>query len=113
MKKIWVWSALGVVAIAVLTIWVSMPVKADGGTQIFAPARFALTEAEINVAQLQGTSSSLQKVMFKIDTATGQVWALQLAVQGPNNPSVVSASWVPVANQSVQTPAPQNWNTGL
>ena len=70
--------------------------------------RYALVEGEIDVAQLQqGGRNSEQKVMLKIDTTTGQVWVLQLSVNGPNDPTVRSAVWAPVANDGSFNPAGQ------
>ncbi len=70
----------------------------DGDSQVFSPARFALVEANINVAMLQpgGSGSNQQRVLTRLDTRTGQVSILQLTVNGPGNPTVQSAVWAPV-----------------
>ena len=93
----------GVAAFVLLTVGIltSLPARADNNanSQLYPNGRYALVEGEIDVAQLQqGGRNSEQKVMLKIDTTTGQVWVLQLSVNGPNDPTVRSAVWAPVAN---------------
>ena len=51
-----------------------------------------------------------QKVMFKVDTTTGQVWVLQLGIVAPNDPTVNSAVWAPVSNSGGFTPFGQGGN---
>ena len=102
----------GVAAFVLLTVGIlpSLPARADNNanSQLYPNGRYALVEGEIDVAQLQqGGRNSEQKVMLKIDTTTGQVWVLQLSVNGPNDPTVRSAVWAPVANDGSFNPAGQ------
>ena len=101
-----------VAAFVLLTVGIltSLPARADNNanSQLYPNGRYALVEGEIDVAQLQqGGRNSEQKVMLKIDTTTGQVWVLQLSVNGPNDPTVRSAVWAPVANDGSFNPAGQ------
>ena len=62
-------------------------------TQAFTPNRFALEAAEVNVKQLRPEGKCRQKMLFKIDTLTGQVWVLQVSSIGQVNPHVTEAAW--------------------
>ena len=94
----------GVAAFVLLTVGIltSLPARADNNanSQLYPNGRYALVEGEIDVAQLQQGGR-------KIDTTTGQVWVLQLSVNGPNDPTVRSAVWAPVANDGSFNPAGQ------
>ena len=72
-------------------------------TQNYAPARFALELAEINVTMQQPYGDNTQKMLFKINTTTGEVWALQMSTIGKTSPQILSAGWVKVVN-SLQMP---------
>ena len=107
-----VWTiALTATATAVVLIIMFFPARAQSAptTQGFQPARFALETAEINVNMLQSSGDNTQKVLFKINTATGEVWALQMATTSMVNPQITSASWVrvqpnpPMRNNLFQT----------
>ncbi len=93
---------------AVATVIAFYPARltAQGGqtTQAFAPNRFALEAAEVNVKNLQPSGRNRQKMLFKIDTLTGQVWVLQVSATGDVDPRVTEAAWKKVAN----APPPQN-----
>lgn len=115
MKKILVVAAVAAVALLAVGIYTSLPAQADnsGNSQLFTPGRYALVEGEINVATLSqpgGRNSNEQKVMFKVDTTTGQVWVLQLGIVAPNDPTVNSAVWAPVSNSGGFTPFGQGGN---
>ena len=74
-------------------------------TQAFAPSRFALEAAEVNVKQLQPSGKNRQKMLFKIDTVTGQVWVLQVSATGDVDPYVTEAAWKKVESAlPAQTP---------
>ena len=74
-------------------------------TQTFAPSRFALEAAEVNVKQLQPSGKNRQKMLFKIDTVTGQVWVLQVSATGDVDPYVTEAAWKKVESAlPAQTP---------
>ena len=63
-------------------------------TQTYTPARFAVAAAEIHVANLQNSELACQrKILFKLDSATGEVSILQMSVRGNNDPTVLSAVW--------------------
>ena len=71
-------------------------------TQEFVPARYALLEASVNVSSVLNSGNfdqGIQKTVLKIDTRTGQVWVLQLAVNGVGDPTVCSAVWAKVQDQ--------------
>lgn len=98
------WMIPGSIAAAALLgggLLVSLPTQADNNenSQLYPSGRFALVEGEINVAAIQEGTGNTQKVMFKIDSATGQIWVLQLCINGKNDPTVRSAVWAPVLNQ--------------
>ena len=99
---------------AALGVYSAIPAKAgNGGTQIFTPARYALLQGELNVSMLQenpdvnGNDGSMQKAVFRIDTVTGEVWVLQLAIAAWNQPGVTSASWAPIADSGAIQPNQQ------
>ena len=86
--------------------------EAGNGTQSFTPARYALTDAEIDVSiSVPNGPVKEQKVMFKLDTVTGDVWVLQLSVQGQNEPAFAAANWVKVQPGSIP-PGMNNNNQG-
>lgn len=67
-------------------------------TQNFSPARFALAAAEINIANPQSPGiSTTQKALFRIDSVTGEVSVLQMAVRGNNDPTIQSAVWAKIS----------------
>lgn len=85
--------------------------SADNGTQVFSPARYALTDAEIDVSvSVPNGPVQEQKVMFKLDTVTGDVWVLQLTVNGQNDPTFAAANWVKVQHGSIKQPSNGNNN---
>ena len=115
MKKILIVAAVAVVALLAAGVYTSLSARADssGNSQLFTPGRYALVEGEINVATLSqngGRNADEQKVMFKVDTVTGQVWVLQLGIVAPNDPTVNSAVWAPVSNSGGFTPFGQGGN---
>ena len=89
-------------ATAVLLVVTFFPARAQSATttQTFQPARFALETAEINVNLLQASGNNRLKMLFKINTATGEVWTLQLSANSTVNPQIISASWVRVQPQA-------------
>ena len=71
-------------------------------TQEVVPARYALLEASVNVSSVLNSGNfdqGIQKTVLKIDTRTGQVWVLQLAVNGVGDPTVCSAVWAKVQDR--------------
>ena len=81
-----------------------IPISSEAGnsTQTFTPARYALTDAEIDVSiAVPHGPVKEQKVMFKLDSVTGDVWVLQLTVTGQNDPSFAAANWVKVQHGAV------------
>ena len=95
MKK-WYWAGSAVLAAAGLAVcFYPAGSRADSTTQVFTPARYALSSAEIDVSiSVPNGPVQEQKVMFKMDTVTGDVWVLQLSVQGQNDPAFAAANWV-------------------
>lgn len=111
MKKLMILSGVAAALLMGAGVLISLPAQADNNenSQLYPNGRFALVEGEINVAAIQqGGQGNEQKVMFKLDTTTGQVWVLQLSVNGLNDPTVRSAVWAPVANQGAFNPAGQD-----
>lgn len=91
----------GVIAVSVFPA----STAAESGTQVFTPARYALTDAEIDVSvSVPNGPVQEQKVMFKLDTVTGDVWVLQLTVNGQNDPTFAAANWVKVQHGSINPP---------
>lgn len=86
--------------------------QGGGSTQGFEPSRYALLAAEMNVSDvINSDGSNMQKCVFKMDTRTGEVWMLQAAVNGPQDPTVRSAVWARVANSGTFFPnGPQGNN---
>ena len=74
-------------------------------TQSFRAGRFALETAEVSVKMLQPYGSNTQKMLFKVDTVTGDVWTLQVSTRSHVNPEIQSANWV-----KVQLAAPPQTN---
>lgn len=69
------------------------------GSQGYIPARFALIQGSLSVSNIVnsgGTSHNVQQCILKLDTRTGDVWVLQLAVNGSGDPTVRSAVWAKV-----------------
>jgi hypothetical protein len=54
---------------------------------------------------LQPYGSNTQKMLFKVDTVTGDVWTLQVSTRSHVNPEIQSANWV-----KVQLAAPPQTN---
>jgi len=107
MRKLMILGSVAAAALLGTGLLVSLPARADNNenSQLYPAGRFALVEGEINVATAQeGSQSNSQKVMLKVDTATGQVWVLQLCISGSNDPTVRSAAWAPVLNQGTFNP---------
>lgn len=76
-------------------------------TENYASARYALIEAEINISNVMnsgGLSNNVQKSLFKLDTVTGRVWVLQLALNGTGDPTVRSAVWAQVQDSGIFFP---------
>lgn len=97
------------VAAALAAAAVAYAVKthgSDGNSQLFAPARYSLVAAEVDAAMLCGENGSndCRKAVFKLDSATGEVWVLQLSVMGGDYAQVTSASWYPVRRKAAATP---------
>ena len=102
MKKLMILGGVAAVALLGAGLLVSLPAHADNNTnsQLYPAGRYALVEGQINIATVQQSGqNNTQKVMLKIDTATGQIWVLQLCVSSSNDPTVRSAVWAPVLNQ--------------
>ena len=98
---------LAATAGAVLTVIIFFPARAQAQgpatTQSYIPARYALETAEINVNMQQPYGNNTQKMLFKLNTATGEVWVMQLSTISITNPQILSAGWVKVV-KNVQTP---------
>ena len=94
-------------AFAVIAVIAFFPARAQSAqtTQTFRDGRFALETAEISVKMLQPYGSNTQKMLFKVDTVTGDVWALQVSTRSHVNPEIQSANWV-----KVQLNAPSQTN---
>ena len=74
-------------------------------TQNYQPAAFALFAAEINVSSLDlGNTRPQQKVLARLNTATGEVAILQLMITGPGRGQIASAGWYPVAESVEPSP---------
>lgn len=89
-------------AAAAVLLFVRHLAAENTSTQEFAPARYALLEASVNVSSVLNSGAfdrGVQKTVLKIDTRTGQVWVLQLAVNGVGDPTVCSAVWAKVQEQ--------------
>ena len=89
-------------AAAAVLLFVRHLAAGNTSTQEFAPARYALLEASVNVSSVLNSGAfdrGAQKTVLKSDTRTGQVWVLQLAVNGVGDPTVCSAVWARVQDQ--------------
>ena len=97
-------------AFAVIAVIAFFPARAQSAqtTQTFRAGRFALETADVSVKMLQPYGSNTQKMLFKLDTVTGDVWALQVSTRSHVNPEIQSANWV-----KVQLPVPPQTNTFL
>ncbi|MBR2909975.1 MAG: hypothetical protein IKC05_00060 [Lentisphaeria bacterium] len=94
-----VWTLiLTAVLASVLVVIVFFPARAQSAqtTQAFRAGRFALETAEVSVKMLQPYGNNTQKMLFKVDTVTGDVWALQVSTRSHVNPEIQSANWVKV-----------------
>ena len=92
----------GLLAAAAVLLFIRHLAAESASTQEFTPARYALLEASVNVSAVLnsgGFNQGVQKTVLKIDTRTGQVWVLQLAVNGVGDPTVCSAVWARVQDQ--------------
>ncbi len=94
-------------AFAVIAVIAFFPARAQSAqtTQTFRGGRFALETAEVSVKMLQPYGTNTQKMLFKVDTVTGDVWALQVSTRSHVNPEIQSANWV-----KVQLNAPSQTN---
>jgi len=86
-------ATLGAAATVIAFYPARLTAQGSQTTQAFAPNRFALEAAEVNVKNLQPSGRNRQKMLFRIDTLTGQVWVLQVAATGDVNPYVTEAAW--------------------
>ena len=93
----WVFALTAAVS-AVATVIAFFPARAQSGqtTQSFRSGRFALEIAEVNVRMQIPYQNNTQKVLFRLDTVTGDVWALQMSTRSSVNPEITSAGWVKV-----------------
>ena len=102
MKYLYIAAALG----ALLgCFWLSAQ---NDTTQDFQQSRFALLSAELNISNITGSggiSNNVQKSVLKLDTKTGEVWVLQLTVNGTGDPTVRSAVWAKVSNSGPYYPS--------
>lgn len=76
-------------------------------TQNYTPSRYALLEADVNISNVMnsgGLNNNVQKTVLKVDTLTGRVWVLQLAVNGTGDPTVRSAVWAQVQDSGIFFP---------
>lgn len=93
---------------AVLAAAVCFWLGAQGtGTETYVPSRFALMQGSLSISNITGsggTSNNIQQCILKLDTRTGEVWVLQLAVNGSGDPTVRSAVWAKVSNSGVFYP---------
>ena len=109
MMRKFTFPAIAALAAAAAVFAVSA-LRADGGdSQTFTPARYALLTGSVDVSLLQpgpgdGSGGCRRDVVLKIDTLTGDVWVLQLGVNGVTDPSVRSAAWAHVANRGAFSP---------
>ena len=86
-------ATLGAAATVIAFYPARLTAQGSQTTQAFAPNRFALEAAEVNVKNLRPSGRNRQKMLFKIDTLTGQVWVLQVSATGDVNPYVTEAAW--------------------
>ena len=101
----WVF-ALTAAVFAVSAVIAFFPARVQSAqtTQTFRAGRFALEVAEVNVKMLIPYQDNTQKVLFRLDTVTGDVWALQMSTRSMVNPEITSAGWVKVQPKA---PVPQ------
>lgn len=95
---------------AVITVIAFFPARAQSEqtTQTFRPGRFALEMAEINVKMQIPHQENTQKMLFKVDSVTGEVWALQMSTFSFINPQITSANWVKVQSAASLQPVQNN-----
>lgn len=106
----WVFAVTATVS-AVAAVIAFFPARAQSAqtTQTYRAGRFALEVAEVNVRMLVPHRDNTQKVLFKVDTSTGEVWALQMSTRSVVNPEITSAGWVKVQPSAVM-PTPVQTN---
>ena len=113
MRNFWWWAAGAAVLATAGTLGLR---AADNDSQLFAPARYALLAAPVDVALIQGSGSAgrghLRQAVFRIDTATGEVWVLQMTVMGGNDPTVRGADWHRVRQPGRRNAAAENNASG-
>ena len=114
MKLSWVAGAAlaGVVALGAFALKAH---AAENDSQLFTPARFSLVAAEVDAGLLQnpGCSGGKRKVLFKLDSVTGEVWVLQLSIVGGNDPRVTDANWYPVQRNAPASVTNQSDASGM
>ena len=114
MNRSWMIGAAltGVVAVGACALKMN---ASENNSQLFTPARFSLVAADVDAAMLQsggsGGSGGSRKVLFKLDSVTGEVWVLQLSIMGGNNPQVMGANWYPVKKAPVNPDPDANSQT--
>ena len=76
-------------------------------TESYTPSTFALMEGTLTVANVLSSEGirSNQPCILKLNTRTGEVWVLQLAVNGPSDPTVRSAVWAKIQNAGTFYPS--------
>lgn len=110
--------AVFIAAAAVAAIFCCYLGAQGAGTQDYTPSRYALMQGSLSVSNIVnsgGVSNNVQQCILKLDTRTGDVWVLQLAVNGTGDPTVRSAVWAKVTNSGTFFPngAPTSNNEGF
>jgi hypothetical protein len=85
-------------AAAAFCLWLGAQ---ENNSANYVPSRYVIVQGALNVSNITtsgGFSQNIQQCVFKLDTRSGEVWVLQLAVNGDNDPTVRSAVWSKVEN---------------
>lgn len=102
---------LSTVVALVSSIATSLFLRADpDSTQTYGGSRYALINAPVLVTSQMDGNTTTANGLFKIDTATGKIWVLQMAIFSNQTPKIMSADFIPAetldSNPNPQGPGP-------
>ena len=96
MKKIAIFLLAIFIILIILVLGTAIMRADDTSTQGFTMNnRYALLSGRILVDSKYSDNQTIADAILKIDAVTGDVWILQMTINSPQTPNIVSAEFVP------------------